>query len=116
MSGMLMSSRIKFGGSCRAASSASLPLGTGRTLYPRSLSMPAKTCKLVGVSSTTRMLAGSPAPLLGFSRFNGVPSDLANPGASGIGSLRPGGADPEQCGDSGLQPPGSLREAGPDPP
>src|SRR5688572_14124598 len=61
MSGMLMSSRIRSGGSCCAASRASLPLGTGRTLYPRSLSMPASTWRLAGVSSTIRMLAGWPA-------------------------------------------------------
>src|SRR5437868_9782467 len=59
MSGMLMSSRIRSGGSRRAAESASLPLGTGRTLYPRSLSMPARTCRFAGVSSTMRMLAGT---------------------------------------------------------
>src|SRR5688572_25060215 len=58
---MLMSSRIRSGGSCSAASSASLPLGTGRTLYPRSLSMPASTWRLAGVSSTIRMLAVCPA-------------------------------------------------------
>src|SRR5437868_3444058 len=66
---MLMSSRIRSGGSRRAASSASLPLGTGRTLYPRSLSMPASTWRLAGVSSTTRMLAGCSAPLFGFPGF-----------------------------------------------
>src|SRR5438270_12614713 len=70
---MLMSSRIKSGGSRRAASSASLPPGTGRTLYPRSLSMPASTWRLAGVSSTTRMPAGCPAPALAFFGFNGGP-------------------------------------------
>src|SRR5437868_8757118 len=68
---MLMSSRIRSGGSRCAASSASLPPGTGRTLYPRSLSMPASTWRLAGVSSTTRMLAGCPAQQLGFGGFNG---------------------------------------------
>src|SRR4051812_3163416 len=77
-----MSSRIRSGGSFRAASSASLPLGTGRTRYPRSLSMPVSTWRLAGRSSTTRMLAvlatafspaagpartGCPAPLPGIS-------------------------------------------------
>src|SRR4051795_10265578 len=70
---MLMSSRIRSGGSRRAASSASLPPGTGRTLYPRFLSIPASTWRLAGVSSTTRMSAGCPAPVLDVSRFNGVP-------------------------------------------
>src|SRR5215218_3349863 len=70
---MLMSSRIRSGGSRRAAESASLPPGTGRTLYPRSLSMPASTWRLAGVSSTTRMLAGCPTPRLGSSGFNGGP-------------------------------------------
>src|SRR4028119_1191313 len=66
---MLMSSRIRSGGSRRAASNASLPPGTGRTLYPRSLSIPASTWRLAGVSSTTKMLAGCPAPLFGFPGF-----------------------------------------------
>src|SRR5436305_1817245 len=66
---MLMSSRIRSGGSRRAASSASLPPGTGRTLYPRSLSMPASTWRLAGVSSTTRMSAGRPASFCGLSGF-----------------------------------------------
>src|SRR5438309_1739971 len=70
---MSMSSRIRSGGSRRAASSASSPPGTGRTLYPRSLSMPASTWRLAGVSSTTRMSAGRPAPTLAFSGFNGAP-------------------------------------------
>src|SRR4051812_41004172 len=73
MSGMLMSSRIRSGGSRRAARSASSPLGTGRTLYPRSLSMPASTWRLAGVSSTTRMPATCPTPVLDFSGFNGGP-------------------------------------------
>src|SRR5947208_2786624 len=73
MSGMLMSSRIRSGGSRRAARSASSPPGTGRTLYPRSLSMPASTWRLAGVSSTTRMPAGRPAPALAVSGFNGGP-------------------------------------------
>ena len=38
--------------------SASLPLGTGRTLYPRSLSMPASTWRLAGVSSTDQDAGG----------------------------------------------------------
>ena len=42
----------------RAASSASLPPGTGRTLYPRSLSMPASTWRLAGVSSTDQDAGG----------------------------------------------------------
>src|SRR3954469_18382226 len=73
MSGMLMSSRIKSGGSRCAAASASLPLGTGRTLYPRSLSIPASTWRLAGVSSTIRMLAGCAtlAFLSGLVGFNG---------------------------------------------
>src|SRR5688572_21968532 len=70
---MLMSSRIRSGGSRWAASRASLPPGTGRTLYPRSLSMPASTWRLAGVSSTTRMLAGCPAPRSGPSGLNGGP-------------------------------------------
>src|SRR5688572_9186020 len=65
---MLMSSRIRSGGSRWAASSASLPLGTGRTLYPRSLSIPASTWRLAGVSSTTRML---PPPRSGCAGFKG---------------------------------------------
>src|SRR3954447_25884140 len=73
MSGMLMSSRIRSGGSCRAARSASSPPGTGRTLYPRSLSMPASTWRLAGVSSTTRMSAACPTPVLDVSGFNGGP-------------------------------------------
>src|SRR4051812_47258584 len=68
-----MSSRIRSGGAFRAASSANLPPGTGRTLYPRSLSMPASTWRLAGVSSTTRMLAGGPAPRSCTSRLNGGP-------------------------------------------
>src|SRR5437764_514970 len=68
-----MSSRIRSGGSRRAAARASRPPGTGRTLYPRSLSMPASTWRLAGVSSTTRMPAGGPVPVLGFSDFNGGP-------------------------------------------
>src|SRR6476620_7662895 len=68
---MLMSSRIRSGGSRCAASSASLPPGTGRTLYPRSLSMPDSTWRLAGVSSTTRMLAGCRAALLGLGGSNG---------------------------------------------
>src|SRR4051794_40945 len=72
ISGMLMSSRIRSGGSRRAARSASLPLGTGRTLYARSLSMPASTWRLAGGSSTTRMLtADPPAASFGFSGFKG---------------------------------------------
>src|SRR4051794_34692703 len=71
ISGILMSSRIKSGGSRPAASSASLPLGTGRTLYPRSLSMPASTWRLAGVTSTTRMPAPWPTTVLDFSGFNG---------------------------------------------
>src|SRR3954447_6192025 len=71
---MLMSSRIRSGGSRLAASSASLPPGTGRTLCPRSLSMPASTWRLAGVSSTTRMLAGLPTVALGVSGFNVGPS------------------------------------------
>src|SRR4051812_17008259 len=67
---MLMSRRIRSGGSFRAASSASLPPGTGRTLYPRSLSMPASTWRLAGVSSTIRIPADCPASLLGSSGFN----------------------------------------------
>src|SRR5687768_4890839 len=70
---MVMSSRIRSGGSRCAAWSASLPLGTGRTLYPRSLSIPASTWRLAGVSSTIRMLAGGVASLLGVSGFNGRP-------------------------------------------
>src|SRR3954449_3372508 len=73
MSGMLMSSRIRSGGSRRAAARANLPPGTGRTLYPRSLSMPTRTWRLAGVSSTTRMLAGCPAAGLDVSGFNGGP-------------------------------------------
>src|SRR5947209_20544464 len=73
MSGMLMSSRIRSGGSRRAARSASSPPGTGRTLYPRSLSMPASTWRLAGVSSTTRMPAACPTPVLDFFGFNGGP-------------------------------------------
>src|SRR5450432_140871 len=98
-----MSSRIKSGGSRCAASSASLPLGTGRTLYPRSLSMPASTWRLAGVSSTTKRLAGCPAPLLGFSGFNGCPPCPINQEVYHIGSLQPGGATPEQFGDRELQ-------------
>src|SRR3954471_5491013 len=71
MSGMLMSSRIRSGGARRAARSASSPPGTGRTLYPRSLSMPANTWRLAGVSSTTGMLGGCPAALSGGSGFKG---------------------------------------------
>src|SRR3954453_17238293 len=67
---MLISSRIRSGGSRLAASSASLPPGTGRTLYPRSLSMPASTWRLAGVSSTTRMPAGCPASRFGVSGIN----------------------------------------------
>src|SRR4051794_34165922 len=67
---MLMSSRIRSGGSRRAASSASLPPGTGRTRYPRSLSMPASTWRLAGVSSTARMLAGWAASRFGVSGIN----------------------------------------------
>src|SRR4051794_24245674 len=66
-----MSSRIRSGGSRRAARSASSPPGTGRTLYPRSLSMPASTWRLAGVSSTTRMPAGRPVWMLASSGFNG---------------------------------------------
>src|SRR3954449_6901332 len=73
MSGMLMSSRIRSGGSCRAARSASSPPGTGRTLYPRSLSMPASTWRLAGVSSTTRMPDPCPTAVLDFSGFTGGP-------------------------------------------
>src|SRR3954471_2920156 len=73
MSGMLMSSRTRSGGSCCAARSASLPPGTGRTLYPRSLSMPASTWRLAGVSSTTRMPAPGPTAVLDLSGFNGGP-------------------------------------------
>src|SRR4051794_23482301 len=68
-----MSSRIRSGGSRRAADSANWPPGTGRTLYPRSLSMPASTWRLAGVSSTTRMPAGRPARALALSGFNGRP-------------------------------------------
>src|SRR4051812_41976839 len=73
MSGMLMSNRIRSGGSRRAADSANWPPGTGRTLYPRSLSMPASTWRLAGVSSTTRMPAGDPARRSGGGRFTSVP-------------------------------------------
>src|SRR5215208_4937042 len=70
---MLMSSRIRSGGSRRAARRASLPPGTGRTLYTRSLSIPASTCRLAGVSSTPRMLAEWPTARLRSSGFNGGP-------------------------------------------
>src|SRR6476659_3858802 len=68
---MLMSSRIRSGGSRSAARIANLPPGAGRTLYPRSLSMPASTWRLAAVSSTIRMLAAraTPSALAG---FNGV--------------------------------------------
>src|SRR3954452_8590330 len=71
MSGMLMSSRIRSGGSRRAARNASSPPGTGRTLYPLSLSMPASTWRLAGVSSTTRMPAPCPTAVLDRSGING---------------------------------------------
>src|ERR1700730_15844505 len=75
---MLMSNRIRSGGSRRAAWSASLPLGTGRALYPRSLSIPDSTWRLVGASSTTRMLAGPATDFAWPVRPDTTPAAAAN--------------------------------------
>lgn len=55
ISGMLMSSKIKSGGSSAAATSASRPRGNDRTRYPRRLRMPSSSFRLAMVSSTTMM-------------------------------------------------------------
>src|SRR3954463_16363129 len=99
---MLMSSRIRSGGSRRAAARASLPPGTGRTLYPRSLSMPASTWRLAGVSSTTRMPAGRPAPTLAFSGFNGAPPAEEIKEGLVLKSLRQAAQAPADAGVAGF--------------
>ena len=71
---MLMSSRIKSGGSWSAAASANRPRGNDRTSYPCCRSMSSSSFRFAGLSSTIMMLPGdchaaAPAPLCDVARF-----------------------------------------------
>ena len=76
-------------------------------------------CKVTGTAyleePIQRAMRLSPAELEDLTNLPRALPCLINQEVSGIGSFRPDGATRGQCGDRGLQPPGSLPAAGPDP-